>query len=112
MPEELHLGFHGMNNGSFTTSANVRPWARSRIVVTPVSLSRTSGAKDEIGVTAGDFTDILPEFSPNGKLIYFISNRDTFTCLWVIALIPPPQNQFVILSPSITSTRRGARPGL
>jgi len=57
---------------------------RSRIVATPVSLARTAGAKDEIRVTAGDFADVLPEFSPNGKLIYFISNRDTFDCLWAI----------------------------
>ncbi|MBK5292416.1 MAG: serine/threonine-protein kinase [Acidobacteriia bacterium] len=57
---------------------------RTRIVAAPVSATRTAGAKDEIGVTKGDFDDKLPEFSPNGKLIYFISNRDTFECLWAV----------------------------
>lgn len=61
---------------------------RARILVTPVDFSKTASAKNVIEVTNGDFNDILPEFSPNGKLIYFISNRDSFHCFWVIRFDP------------------------
>lgn len=38
--------------------------------------------QDLIATTDGSSYDILPEFSPDGKLLYFFSQRDGVRCLW------------------------------
>lgn len=44
--------------------------------------------KDWIPITDGSFSDDRPRFSPNGKLLYFTSDRDGFVCLWAPRLRP------------------------
>ena len=41
-----------------------------------------------VAVTDGRFSDDKPRFSPDGNLVYFISNRDGFICLWAQRLEP------------------------
>jgi Tol biopolymer transport system component/DNA-binding winged helix-turn-helix (wHTH) protein len=41
-----------------------------------------------IPVTDGQFSDDKPRFSPDGKLLYFTSDRDGFMCLWAQRLEP------------------------
>jgi hypothetical protein len=44
-------------------------------------------SEEWIRVAAGDFLD-APRWSPNGKLLYFLSDRDDFLCVWARALDP------------------------
>jgi Tol biopolymer transport system component len=43
---------------------------------------------DWISVTDGEFQNDKPRWSPDGNLLYFISNRDGFLCLWAQRLDP------------------------
>jgi Tol biopolymer transport system component len=55
---------------------------RSRIYVTPFkgAVRHDSGAW--IPVTDGENVDDKPRWSPDGGLIYFTSERDSFRCIW------------------------------
>jgi len=44
--------------------------------------------QDLIAATDGSGYDILPEFSPDGNLLYFFSQRDGARCLWAQRLDP------------------------
>ena len=44
--------------------------------------------QDLIAVTDGSGYDIVPEFSPNGNVLYFFSQRDGARCLWAQRLDP------------------------
>lgn len=51
--------------------------------------SRIPAAQDEwIALTGGQFADDKPRTSMDGKSIYFQSDRDGFTCLWILGLDP------------------------
>lgn len=50
---------------------------RSRIYVTPFD-----DATNWIPITDGENLDDKPRWSPDGSLIYFISERDGFRCIW------------------------------
>jgi hypothetical protein len=39
-------------------------------------------------VTSGEFRDDKPRWSPDGNLLYFISDRDGFLCFWAQRLDP------------------------
>jgi dipeptidyl aminopeptidase/acylaminoacyl peptidase len=39
-------------------------------------------------ITQGRSEDIEPAWSPNGSLLYFLSDRDGFRCIWARALDP------------------------
>jgi Tol biopolymer transport system component len=41
-----------------------------------------------IAITAGDLEDMEPAWSPNGALLYFLSDRDGFRCIWARRLDP------------------------
>ncbi len=41
-----------------------------------------------ITVTDGSFWDDKPRWSPDGNLLYFVSYRDSFLCIWAIRLNP------------------------
>ena len=59
-----------------------------RIVVIPLH-GKTAGAKAEwISVTEPGPWFNKPRWSPNGNLLYYISDRDGFTCIWANHLDP------------------------
>jgi hypothetical protein len=43
---------------------------------------------DWIPISSGEFWDDKPRWSPDGSLLYFISNRDGFLCVWCQRLDP------------------------
>ena len=59
---------------------------RRRLFIVPF---RPDAAPDDnhwIAVTEGSTFDGFPHWSPGGKLLYFLSERDGFRCLWAQAL--------------------------
>jgi Tol biopolymer transport system component len=59
----------------------------SKVFILPVG-ERASTEKDLIEVTDGSSLDMMPEFSPDGNLLYFFSERDGARCLWAERLNP------------------------
>jgi hypothetical protein len=53
-----------------------------RIFVAPILPDRASARADLIPITDGLTWDALPEFSPDGRILYFQSERDGSRCLW------------------------------
>jgi len=49
-----------------------------------------SGARDDrwIPITTGESWDDKPRWSPSGSLLYFVSHRDGFRCIWAQRLDP------------------------
>ena len=54
---------------------------RSRIFVAPVRAQGLIPESDWIAITDGIWDDI-PRWSPDGKTVYFISERDGYRCIW------------------------------
>ncbi len=46
------------------------------------------GESKWIPITAGTDVDVVPAWSPDGNLLYFISERDGFRCIWAQRLDP------------------------
>ena len=61
-------------------------WQHRRIYAIPLENSVPSERDRWIQLTSGDYNDRKPQFSPNGNLVYFTSNRDGSTCLWALRL--------------------------
>lgn len=53
----------------------------SQIWIAPFG-SGTPARSEWVAVTAGNSWDDKPCWSPNGKLLYYISDRDGFRCIW------------------------------
>jgi Tol biopolymer transport system component len=54
----------------------------TRIYVAPVNTASPANERDLIPITSGKSWDALPEFSPDGGVLYFQSERDGRRCLW------------------------------
>ena len=59
-----------------------------RIFVARLQDNTLGGESQWIPVTAGTDVDIAPAWSPDGNLLYFISERDGFRCIWAQRLHP------------------------
>ncbi|MBL8294503.1 MAG: PD40 domain-containing protein, partial [Bryobacterales bacterium] len=55
---------------------------RTRVMVAPFHGAATIPESEWIAVTDGSGFDSRPRWSPNGNLLYFISDRDGFRCIW------------------------------
>jgi serine/threonine protein kinase/Tol biopolymer transport system component len=51
-----------------------------------ITLVEASGSDKPVVLTGGQSFDFAPQWSPDGRLIYFLSDRDGFRCLWAIRL--------------------------
>jgi serine/threonine protein kinase/Tol biopolymer transport system component len=71
-PDGRWIAFHARN----------RP-DRSALFVTPFRGTEPIPERDWVEVTAGDSYDLNPAWSPDGNLLYFLSERDGFRCIWV-----------------------------
>ena len=58
----------------------------TRVLVASVPAPGRLGQPIEL--TDGQFFDFGPQWSPNGNVVYFISDRDGFRCLWALRLNP------------------------
>jgi hypothetical protein len=64
------------------------PNGRERLFVSPYDGKSQPQEKDWLPVTDGGAFDAYPEWSPSGNLLYFVSDRDGFRCLWTQRLAP------------------------
>ncbi|HUQ90979.1 MAG TPA: protein kinase, partial [Bryobacteraceae bacterium] len=55
---------------------------RSPIFITPIRGGAAAGESEWIPVTDGMSIDAAPFWSPDGGILYFLSRRDGFHCLW------------------------------
>jgi len=55
---------------------------RSPIFVAPLHNGAAGGESEWIRVTDGSGIDTTPWWSPNGTILYFLSKRDGFLCIW------------------------------
>jgi eukaryotic-like serine/threonine-protein kinase len=76
-PDERWVAFHATND----------PMTR-RIFIAPYIKGEAVGEDEWIAVTGGADMDREPRWSPDGNLLYFISERDGFRCLWAQRLDP------------------------
>ncbi len=56
---------------------------RTKIWAAPIRESKVR-IEEWIQITDGLAWDVLPEFSPDGQTVYFLSHRDGFRCHWAI----------------------------
>ena len=63
------------------------PTQRARIWVAPADRG-SSGDNTWIPITTGESWDDKPRWSPSGTLLYFVSQRDGFRCIWAQRLDP------------------------
>ena len=61
---------------------------RTTAYILPVREGGATPKSEWIEATDGTSNDVVPEFSPNGNLLYFQSERDGFRCLWALRLDP------------------------
>jgi hypothetical protein len=69
-PDDRWIAFHARN----------RP-DRSALFVTPFREAEPIPERDWIPITADSY-DINPAWSPDGNVLYFLSERDGFRCIW------------------------------
>jgi serine/threonine protein kinase/Tol biopolymer transport system component len=60
----------------------------AQIFIVPAVEARAIPAAEWIAITPGQSEDIEPAWSPNGSMLYFLSDRDGFRCIWARALDP------------------------
>jgi Tol biopolymer transport system component len=87
--------------------AETGPYKR-RIFVARLQGETLGGESQWIPVTTGADIDIAPAWSPDGNLLYFISERDGFRCIWAQRL--HPESRIVVGPPfAVQHFHSGAR---
>jgi hypothetical protein len=76
-PDERWIAFHG-DHLSAETREYIAPFRGS----TPVP------ASEWIAITDGRSFDDAPQWSPDGRALYYVSDRDGFRCIWAQPLDP------------------------
>jgi Tol biopolymer transport system component len=71
-PDEKWVSFHSIEG----------PGKATRVWIAPVKLDQPAAQSEWIGVTDGTVFAQDPSWSANGKVLYFISERDVFRCFW------------------------------
>jgi Tol biopolymer transport system component len=56
----------------------------SQIMVAPYHSESSSPQASWIALTDGHSSDTAPQWSPDGRVIYFTSSRDGFRCIWAL----------------------------
>jgi Tol biopolymer transport system component/predicted Ser/Thr protein kinase len=72
-------------------AADVGP-GRTQVLLVPRTAKVTPAEDEWIPVTDGSTFDDKPRWSPDGRMIYFTSDRDGFRCLWAQRLNPTTQH--------------------
>ena len=72
----------------------------AQVFVVPIDGALPVPRERWIAVTDGNSEEMEPAWSPNGELLYFLSDRDGFRCIWARRLHWPPAN-----SPPVTPSR-------
>ncbi|HVL65990.1 MAG TPA: protein kinase [Vicinamibacterales bacterium] len=61
---------------------------RTRLVVAPFTPGRTMDRAAWVSATEGRFVDEENAWSPNGRMLYFVSQRDGFRCIYGVGFDP------------------------
>lgn len=89
-------------------AADVAP-GRTQVLLVPRIAQVTPAGDEWIPVTDGSTFEDKPRWSPDGRMIYFTSDRDGFRCLWAQRLEPTTGIPPALRCPCITSIRHGGR---
>jgi eukaryotic-like serine/threonine-protein kinase len=84
---DLFQGYFSPDDRWITFSARLGP-DRTRLFVVPFAGERELKESEWIAVTDGSHKDFKSRWSPDGNLLYFVSQRDGFRCLWAQRLDP------------------------
>ena len=84
VPEREHLyGARWSRDGGWVAFHAINPGSEeARIFVARVAAGRTPPPEEWIAITDGKTLDRDPAWSPSGALLYFLSDRDGFRCIW------------------------------
>jgi Tol biopolymer transport system component len=83
---------HGLFQGQFAPDGQWIAWLevfaanRSRVLAAPLRGCSPIAESDRRSITTGEAFDDYLAWSPDGRLLYFISDRDGFPCLWAVRL--------------------------
>jgi Tol biopolymer transport system component/DNA-binding winged helix-turn-helix (wHTH) protein len=61
---------------------------KPKILIAPVRNGVAGNEAEWIAVTDGKYNDDKPQFSPDGNVLYFTSDRDGYFCIWALRLDP------------------------
>lgn len=75
-------------DGQWLSFQTVISSTRRRIFITPVRNEVAAGEQEWIPVTDGSGLDRNAVWSPDGQLLFFVSDRDGFRCFWAQRLDP------------------------
>jgi eukaryotic-like serine/threonine-protein kinase len=90
------LKLHLANTGAYRMSWDDR-WlvfyatvdaGHTFMFIAPIREGAVTDESEFVSVTDGSTVDIVPEMSPDGNVLYFLSDRDTHRCLWAQRLDP------------------------
>jgi dipeptidyl aminopeptidase/acylaminoacyl peptidase len=84
---DLFQGYFSPDDRWITFSARLSP-DRTQLFVVPFTGERELKESEWIVVTDGSRKDFKARWSPDGNLLYFVSQRDGFRCLWAQRLDP------------------------
>jgi hypothetical protein len=73
---------------------------RAKMMIAAVRDGVPAARSEWVSVTDGTYADDKPQFSPDGKTLYFVSERDGHLCIWAQHLDPgtkhPSGGPFVV----------------
>jgi len=87
-PKDLLAGARLSPDGQWASFVETTAPTRRRIFVVPATAKTAVPPNQWIPITDGQRLDREPRWSPDGKLLYFLSERDGFRCFWAQPLDP------------------------
>ena len=87
-PKDLLAGARLSPDGQWVSFVETTAPTRRRVFVVPATGKTAVPQNQWIPITDGQRLDREPRWSPDGKLLYFLSERDGFRCFWAQPLYP------------------------